>query len=70
MMMADKSLRSIAPLTVLLWKILRALLNSVQKFIKKQGWLLHFHMFTQSIKSSFNSIIVQMSEKRDSSNRQ
>ena len=28
-----------------------------------------FHIFTQSI-SSFNSIIVQMSEKRDLSNRQ
>ena len=29
-----------------------------------------FHMFTQSIKVFFSSIIVQMSEKRDSSNRQ
>ena len=40
-----------------------------QKFIKVQGCLLltFFHMFTQS--SSFNSIIVQMSEKRHSSNR-
>ena len=29
-----------------------------------------FHMFTQSINFVFNSIIVQLSEKRDSSNRQ
>ena len=45
-------------------------LDSVQKFIEIQGWLLlTFFMFTFQL-SSFNSNIVQMSEKRDSSNRQ
>ena len=42
------------------------LLNSVQKFDwnTKLAASDVFHMFTQSIKRSFNSIIVQMSEKR------
>ena len=48
-----------------------ALLNSVQKFIETQGWLLlTFFICLHNQLSSFNSIIVQMSEKRDSSNRQ
>ena len=48
-----------------------ALLNSVQKFIQIQGWLLlTFFICLRSQLSSFNSIIVQMSEKCDSSNRQ
>ena len=48
-----------------------ALLNSVQKFTEKQGWLLlTFFICLHNQLSSFNSIIVQMSEKRDSSNRQ
>ena len=46
------------------------LLNSVQKSIETQGWLLlTFFICLQNQLSSFNSIIVQMSEKRDSSNR-
>ena len=48
-----------------------ALLNSVQKFIAIQGWLLlTFFICLHNQLSSFNSIIVQMSEKHDSSNRQ
>ena len=44
-------------------------LDSVQKFIEIQGWLLlTFFMCLHNQLSSFNSIIVQMSEKRDSSN--
>ena len=47
-----------------------ALLNSVQKFIEIQGWLrLTFFICLRNRLSSFNSIIVHMSEKRDSSNR-
>ena len=46
------------------------LLNSVQKFIEIQGWLLlTFSISLHSQLSSFNSIIVHLSEKRDSSNR-
>ena len=42
-----------------------ALLNSVQKFIKIQGWLLlTFFTCLHNQLNSFNSIIVQMSEKR------
>ena len=42
-----------------------ALLNSVQKFIETQGWLLlTFFTCLHNQLSSFNSIIVQMSEKR------
>ena len=42
-----------------------ALLNSVQKFIEMQGWLLlTFFICLHNQLSSFNSIIVQMSEKR------
>ena len=45
--------------------------NSVQKFIETQGWLpLTFFICLHNQLSSFNSIIVQMFEKRDSSNRQ
>ena len=48
-----------------------ALLNSVQKFIEIQDWLLlTFFICLPNQLSSFNSIIVKMSEKRDSSNRQ
>ena len=57
-------------LTILTWKTC-AFLNSVQKFIEIQGWLLlTFFICLHNQLSSFNSIIVQMSEKRDSSNRQ
>ena len=46
-----------------------ALLKSVQKLIEKQGWLiLTFFLCLHNQLSSFNSIIVQMPEKRDSSN--
>ena len=48
-----------------------ALLNSVQKFIEIQGWpLLTFFICLHNQLNSFNSIIVQMPEKHDSSNRQ
>ena len=48
-----------------------ALLNSVQKFIEMQDWLLlTICICLHNQLSSFSSIIVQMSEKRDSSNRQ
>ena len=48
-----------------------ALLNSVRKFIEIQGWLLLMLLIClHNPLSSFNSIIVQMSEKRDSLNRQ
>ena len=48
-----------------------ALLNSVQKSIEIQGWLLlTFFICLHHQLSSFNSIIAQMSEKCDSSNRQ
>ena len=51
------------------WKC--ALLNSVQKFIETQGWvLLTFFRCLHNQLSYCNSIIVQMSEKCDSSNRQ
>ena len=46
-------------------------LDSVQKCIEIQGWfLLTFFICSHNQLSSFNSIIVQMPEKRDSSNRQ
>ena len=46
-------------------------LDSVQKFIEIQDWLLlTFFICLHNQLSSFNSIIVQMSEKCDSSNRQ
>ena len=46
-------------------------IDSVQKFIEIQDWLLlTFFICLHNQLSSFNSIIVQMSEKRDSSNRQ
>ena len=49
----------------------KTLLNSVQKFIEIQSWLLlTFFICLHNQLSSFNSIIVQMSEKRDSSNWQ
>ena len=42
------------------------LLNSVQKSIETQGWLLlTFFICLQNQLSSINSIIVQMSKKRD-----
>ena len=45
--------------------------DSAQKFIKTQGWmLLTFFICLHNQLSFFNSIIVQMSEKCDSSNRQ
>ena len=46
-------------------------LDSVQKFSEIQGWLLlTFFICLHNQLSSFNSVIVQMSEKRDSSSRQ
>ena len=46
-------------------------LDSVQKFIEIQGWLLlTFFICLHNQLSSFNSIIVQMPEKHDSSSRQ
>ena len=46
-------------------------LDSEQKFIEIQGWmLLTFFICLHKKLSSFNSIIVQMSEKHDSSSRQ
>ena len=47
-----------------------ALQNSVRNFIEVQGWLpLTFFVCLRNQLSSFNSIIVQMSEKRYPSNR-
>ena len=52
-------------------KKLVLLLNSVQKSIEMQGWLLlMFFICLHNQLSSFNSFIVQMTEKRDSSNKQ
>ena len=46
-------------------------LDSVQKFIEKQGWLLlTFFICLHNQLSSFNSITVQMSEKHNSSSGQ
>ena len=46
-------------------------LDSVQKVIEIQGWpLLTFLICLQNQLSSFNSTVVQMSEKDDSSSRQ
>ena len=46
-------------------------LDSVQKFIEIQVWLLlAFFVCLHNQLSSFNSTIVQMSEKNDSSSRQ
>ena len=46
-------------------------LDSVQEFNEIQGWLLlTFFISLHKQLSSFNSIIVQMSEKDDSSSRQ
>ena len=46
-------------------------LDSVQKFIEIQGLLLlTFFICLHNQLSSFNSIIVKMSEKHDSSSRQ
>ena len=46
-------------------------LDSVQKFIEIEGWLLlKFFICLHDQLSSFNSVIVQMSEKHDSSSRQ
>ena len=46
-------------------------LDSLQKFIDIQGWLLlTFFICLQNQSSSFNSIIVQISEKHDPSSRQ
>ena len=46
-------------------------MNSVQKFIEIPGWLLMtFFICLQNQLSSFNSIVLQMSEKHHSSNRQ
>ena len=43
----------------------------VQKFVEIQGWLLlTFFIYLHNQLSSFNSTIIQMSEKRDLSNRQ
>ena len=54
-------------LTILTWKTC-VLLNSVQKFLEIQGWLLlTFFICLHNQLSSLNSIIVQMSEKHDPS---
>ena len=46
-------------------------LDSVQEFNETQGWLLlMFFICLHNQLSSFNSNIVQMPKKRDSSNRQ
>ena len=46
-------------------------IDSVQKFIEMQGWLLlTFFICLHNQLSSFNSVIVEMSEKHDSSSRQ
>ena len=46
-------------------------LDIVQKFIEIQGWLLlTFFICLHNQLSSFNFIIIQISEKRDSSSRQ
>ena len=55
-------------LTILTWKNCGALLK---KFIEIQGWLLlTFFICLHNQLSSFNSIVIQMYEKHDSSNRQ
>ena len=57
-------------LTILTWKNL-CFAEFSTKFIAIQGWLLlTFFICLLNQLSSFNSTIVQMSEKRDSSNRQ
>ena len=44
--------------------------DSVQKIIEIQGWLLlTFFIYLHNQLKSFNSIIVQVSEKHDSSSR-
>ena len=49
---------------ILTWKT-SALLNSVQKLIEMEGWLLlTFFICLHSQLSSFNFIIVRMSQKR------
>ena len=54
-------------LTILTWKALSLL----KKIIEIQGWLLlTFFICLHNQLSSFDSIIVQMPEKHDSSNRQ
>ena len=46
-------------------------LDTVQKFIEIEGWLrLKFFICLHKQLSSFNFIIVQISEKRDLSSRQ
>ena len=46
-------------------------LDSVQTFMEIQGWLLlTFFICLHNQLSSFNSLIVQLSEKHDSSSRQ
>ena len=46
-------------------------LDIVQNFIEIQGWLLlTFFICLHNQLSSFNFIIIQISEKRDSSSRQ
>ena len=57
-------------LTILTWKNL-CFAEFSTKFIEMQGWLpLAFLICLHNQLSSFNSIIVQMPEKRDSSSRQ
>ena len=57
-------------LMILTWTNL-CFTDSVQKFLEKQGWLLlRFFICLHDQLSSLNSVIVQMSGKRDSSNRQ
>ena len=57
-------------LTTLTWNNL-CFTEFSTKFIEIHGWLLlTFFIYLHNQLSSFNSIIVQMSEKRDSSNKQ
>ena len=58
-------------LTILIHGSTYPFLNSLQKFIEIQSWLLlTFFICLRNELGSFNSIILQMPEKRDSSNRQ
>ena len=62
-----KSVAGFSNLAMLTWKNLCLL----QKFIELQVWLLlTFLVCLHNQLSCFNSIMVQMSEKRDSSGRQ
>ena len=68
--LGGKIMKEFVKLTILKWKNL-CFNELVQNFIEIQGWLLlMFSICLHNQLSYFNSIIVQMSEKRDSSYRQ